>query len=412
KERTSATHRTNWDAILPPVETRTRPIPHEVEISFANSRPAGVEFPIAEFRRLAREVIDSESARDILQLGSAHGYPPLRKYLVESAMRSGAARASDDVMVTNGCQQALDLVARVFAVPGAAVLLEDPSYHGLIRVFARSGWEILSARVDEHGVETAGLEKLLEQRRPRLLVVNPNFQNPTGATLPFERRLRLIELARRYDCVIVESDIYSELRYSGTALPTVKELDYTGSTILLRSYSKVSFPGLRVGWIVAPRPVIGRLADAKEISDLHSDQLSQAVLLRFAESGELGKHMERTRRAGAERLDALLQACADYLPEGVRWTRPEGGMNLWIELPAPLLAEQVLTVAREAGVAFMPGSFFSARLAHARALRISFGGLTAGQIVRGIRILGDVVTRELGGAASVRSEWEASAALV
>jgi 2-aminoadipate transaminase len=261
-------------------------------------------------------------------------------------------------------------------------------------------------------LDTDAVEKLLERRRPKLLVVTPNFQNPTGTTLSLERRLRVIELAARFNCALVESDIYSELRYAGTPLPTIKKLDRGANTILLRSYSKVAFPGLRVGWIIAPRRVVAHLAEAKEISDLHSDQLSQAVLLRFAESGELAKHLERTRRAGAERLRAVLDACAKYLPASTRWTRPEGGMNLWIELPSPLSSDHVLTLAREAGVSFVPGSFFSPGPAHNRALRLSFGGLAAGQIVRGIQILGDILTREVAIASRAASEWEPSAALV
>ena len=175
---------------------------------------------------------------------------------------------------------------------------------------------------------------------------------------------------QRYGVVLVENDIYSELRYRGPAMPTLKQLDQGANTILLRSYSKVSFPGLRVGWAIGPRAVLARLAEAKQTSDLHSDQLSQAVLLRFAESGELARHLEVTRRAGADRLDAVLKACERYLPTGTTFTRPDGGMNLWIVLPAPLLAEDILNRVQERGVSFLPGRYFSpngghrARIAH------------------------------------------------
>ncbi len=173
----------------------------------------------------------------------------------------------------------------------------------------------------------------------------------------------------------------------------------------------MSFPGLRVGWVIAPRPVIARLAEAKEISDLHSDQLSQAVLLRFAESGELERHLQRTRRAGAERLNALLKACAEHLPARTKFTRPEGGMNLWIELPQPLTAEVLLRRVQEQGVTFLPGRHFSLRNGHARGLRISFGGLTAEQITCGIRILGQAAESELNAAAK-NNDFEPAAALV
>jgi 2-aminoadipate transaminase len=411
REATAAAASTDWDAILPPIESRLTPSIHETEISFANSRPAGDEFPLAQFRRLSKQVIDGPDAAEILQLGSPHGYGPLRRYLLEQATAAGIARAGDDLIITNGCQQGLDLLARLFARGGESVVLEDPVYHGLVRVFSRAGANIISIDLGEMGIGVDRLEEIFLQHRPRLLVLTPSFQNPTGLTIPFERRKRIVELAQRSGVVVLENDIYSELRYQGTPLPTLKELDETGNTILLRSYSKVSFPGLRVGWVIAPRAVIECLAEVKQISDLHSDQLSQAVLLRFAESGELAQHIERTRRAGRERLTAVLRACAAYLPSGTKFTRPEGGMSLWIELPAPLNAENLLSRAQERGVNFLPGRYFSARRTHARGLRISFGGLAPEQITRGIQILGETARRELA-ASAASANFEPAAALV
>lgn len=391
--------------------TQTAP----VVVSFANSRPAESEFPLDDFRRLAKEVIDSESTADILQLGSAHGYGPLRRHLLEEAADAGVARASDGLIVTNGCQQALDLLARLHG-SGTKVVLEDPTYLGAVRVFARSGAEVLAAAVDEHGIVPASLEAVLERHRPRLLVVTPSFQNPTGATLPLERRHAIVRLARQYGCTLVENDVYTELRYIGEPLPSLKQLDETGNTILLRSYSKVSFPGLRVGWIIAPRPVVSELAEVKEVSDLHSDQLSQAVLLRFAESGVLARHLQRTRKAGKERLEALLASCAEHLPDGATWTSPEGGMNLWLELPGGLEAESLLPKARQAGVVFTPGRFFSISRPHRSALRISFGGLSVSEIKRGMAVLGAVVNTELSAmraaGADANRDMEPAAALV
>ncbi|MGI8962317.1 MAG: PLP-dependent aminotransferase family protein, partial [Bryobacteraceae bacterium] len=384
---------------------------YETEINFANSRPAEDEFPLAQFRRTSKQVIDGPDAAEILQLGSPHGYGPLRRYLLEQATAAGVARLGDDLIITNGCQQGLDLLARLFARGGESVVLEDPVYHGVVRVFSRAGANIISIDLGETGIDVNRLDEAVLQHRPRLLVLTPSFQNPTGVTIPFEHRKRIVELAQRSGVVLIENDIYSELRYRGTSLPTLKEVDETGNTILLRSYSKVSFPGLRVGWIIAPRAVIECLAEAKQISDLHSDQLSQAVLLRFAESGELSQHIERTRRAGRERLNAVLRACATYLPSGTKFTRPEGGMSLWVELPAPLNAENLLNRAQERGVNFLPGRYFSARRTHARGLRLSFGGLAPEQITRGIQILGEAAQRELT-ASAVSANFEPAAALV
>lgn len=411
RESSPAIARTDWDSILPPLQESAAGSPHEIEISFANSRPSPEDFPLASFRRSAKQVIDSEEAAGILQLGAPHGYPPLRRYLLEEARSSGLARASDDLIITNGCQQALDLLARLFAREGNAIAVEDPVYHGLLRVFSRAGAQLLPVPVDSGGLDVDAFEEVARSQRPRVLMVTPSFQNPTGATLSLERRKRIVDIARRYGVAIVENDIYSELRYCGKPLPSLKELDSTGHTILLRSYSKVSFPGLRVGWVIAPRAVAARLADAKRLSDLHSDQLSQAVLLRFAESGELAKHLERTRRAGAERLNAVIRALKRYLPPGATFTRPEGGMNLWIELPAPLTASHLLSRVEERGVSFLPGHYFSLRRGQARGLRISFGGLTPAEIGRGIKIIGETAAEELTAAVS-RAAFEPAAALV
>jgi len=403
----------DWELIFPAAESPFPAPLNGIEISFANSRPAEADFPVAEFRRMTKQVIDGPDAPEILQLGSPHGYAPLRRYLLEDAVRRGIARPGDDLIITNGCQQALDLLARLFTNAGSSFVVEDPAYHGLVRILARTGAVIIPVPIDANGLDVDALETRLsavDNHRPRVLIVTPSFQNPTGATLSAERRKRLVEIAQRTGLIVIENDIYSELRYEGSRLATLKELDASGNTILLRSYSKISFPGLRVGWTIAPRPLIARLAEARQVSDLHSDQLSQAVLFRFAESGGLAHHLDRTRRAGAARLRAVLEACKKYLPAGARFTRPEGGMNLWIELPAPLSAEGVLSRVQDRGVTFLPGRYFSTGAAHARALRISFGGLTPEQIDRGMRTIGEVARAELASAGTTK--FQAAAALV
>jgi 2-aminoadipate transaminase len=379
----------DWEALLGPAGADAA-AGAEAAYNFANSRPAEECFPLAEFRRLAKEVVDLPEAAELLQLGSPYGYAPLRRYLLEENASTGMARAQDDLIVTNGCQQALDLIARILVETNTPVLVEDPVYHGLLRVFGRAHAQLLPVPVGEAGLNLSVLENLAAQHRPRLLVVTPDFQNPTGTALTLEQRRSILAIAVRFGIAVVEIAIYRELRYRGVALPALKQLDETGHVIAIGSYSKVAFPGLRVGWVIAPRPVVARLAEAKQTTDLHSDQLSQAVLLRFAASGELQRHIEQTRRTGGERLQAALDACARAFPRGTRYSRPEGGMNLWVELPQPLTAENLLAVARERGVAFLPGSYFSSREIHRRSLRLSFGGLAPKEITTGIRLLGDI----------------------
>jgi 2-aminoadipate transaminase len=372
-------------------------------ISFVMSRPSRALFPLDEFRASCAAVLARPDLGDILQLGSPGGYEPLRRYLLNIARAQGLASPSDDLLITNGCQQALDLIGRVLLRPGDSVAVEDPLYTGLKSLLAGMGAGLLGVPMGADGMDIAQLERTLERERPRFLVVTPNFHNPTGATLPLAARRSLLEAARAAGVPVVENDAYGELRYLGTDLPPLKQLDEHSGTVLLRSFSKVSFPGLRVGWALGPKPLIDRLRQAKEASDLHTDQLAQAVLLEFAESGKLEAHRHRILHAGRERLDATLAACREFLPPGTRWTRPEGGMNVWVRLPEPLDAGELLARAQREGVAYLPGRYFAVSKPEPGALRLSFAGLTPEQIRSGLATLGKVFSGEVA-ASSESSE--------
>jgi len=378
-------------------------------ISFAVSRPSRDLFPLDDFRATCATVLARRDLADILQLGSPSGYEPLRRHLLEEARRQQVAGPGDDLLITNGCQQALDLIGRVLLRPGDTVAVEDPLYTGLKHLLTGMGAQLCGVPVGADGMDAVQLERVLEREKPRFLVVTSNFQNPTGASLPMAGRKALLDAARKASVPVIENDAYGELRYTGEPLPALKQLDEGGGTVLLRSFSKVSFPGLRVGWAVGPKPLIDRLRHAKEAADLHTDQLSQAVLLEFAESGRLEAHRARVRQAGSERLAATLEACAMYLPAGTRWTRPEGGMNVWVRLPDPLDAGELLARAQRDGVAYMPGRYFAVSRLEPGTLRLSFAGLTPQQIRSGLGILGRTVASELQNAAR---NYEPSPAMV
>ena len=244
-----------------------------------------------EFRRTCSEVTMGEAASSILQLGAPIGYGPLREYLLEEARTKGLVSANDDLAVTSGCQQAIDLIQRTLASPGDVVLLEDPVYPGLRNVFSSGGARVIGVRMGSNGVDVGEFARSVRDYRPRVAVVTPNFQNPTGATMRRDAREELVRIAHDAGVVLVENDIYGALRYEGATEPSLKEIDGGGDVITLGSFSKVAFPGMRVGWAIGPRPFIHRLVEAKQLCDLHSDQLSQAVLLRFAESGRLAAHV-------------------------------------------------------------------------------------------------------------------------
>jgi len=384
-----------WDQILPPLEPAPAP-PYApgAQISFASSRPCEQLFPIEELRRAAEQVLGRPEILTVLQLGSPAGYRPLRHYLWERARSQGAARPGDDLIITSGCQQALDLLQRVLVRPGDTVLVEDPVYPGLKNLFLRAGAHLVGVPVGAQGLDLDELSSLLNRHKPRLIVVTPNFQNPTGATLPEAARQGLLRLARSARTILIENDIYGDLRYDGRPEPLLKQLDESGDTVLLGSFSKIAFPGLRVGWILGPKPLLARLTEAKQFCDLHTDQFSQALLWRFAETGSLAAHLERVRAAGAARLHALLAAVEKHFPYETFFTRPQGGMNLWVRLPEPLDAAELLARAQREGVSYLPGRYFEVSRRHPGALRLSFAGLAPENIREGVEILGRIFTGE------------------
>lgn len=387
----------DWDEFFEESERLPAPLgmATNAAISFASSSPAAPLFPLDEVRQCCREVLEGSQAQVILQLGSPAGYGPLREYLLEVGRREGTVQSQDDVLITNGVQQGLDLVQRLLVRAGDTVLLEDPIYPGIKHLLARAGARLIGVPVGPVGMDVELAAEVLEREKPRLMVVTPNFHNPTGATLPVEARQALLAAAEQAGTVVVENDSYGELRYSGEPAASLKQMDAWGGVILLRSFSKIAFPGLRVGWLTARRTLVARLAETKQLTDLHTDQLAQAVLLRFAESGRLEAHRARVRAAGTERLAAVLEACARNLPAGSRHSRPQGGMNLWVKLPPPLDSAELLGKAEQRGVTYLPGKIFEVTHHDPGGLRLSFASLPPDKIRQGVAVLGDLFAEEL-----------------
>jgi 2-aminoadipate transaminase len=357
-------------------------------INFSSSRPSEKLFPIEEFRESCREVLESKSLRTLMQLGSPGGYEPLRSYLFERALHSGIARESDDILITNGCQQSLDLLRRALVRAGDKVAVEEPVYPGLKNLFLEAGAELTSFSRDSENIDLNSLQRALDAG-PKALVVTPSFQNPTGATMSAADRAEICRTARAAAVPVIEIDIYTELAYSAdNPLPRLKELD--ANVILLGSFSKVAFPGVRVGWIIAPRPVIARVTELKQLADLHTDHLSQAFLLRFAESGRLARHQDVVIAAAKEKLRALEQSCRRFLT-GCTYQVPSGGMNMWINLPGGLDAVALRGLAQHAGIDYLPGRYFSVSRPLDSGLRLSFAGLEPNEIRKGIEILGGLI---------------------
>jgi 2-aminoadipate transaminase len=370
-------------------------------ISFAVAKPPEDEFPVEELRRCANAVLRREGKR-ILQLGSSDGYAPLKRVLADWLREEGITVADEQLLVTDGCQQALDLLSKAFLRPGDTVVMENPNYPGAIAIFSGSRVRCLGVPVRTEtgpnggpGVDTSALEAALLQNRVKLILLTPDFQNPTGTTLPVNERRRVLEIAARHQVPIVEDHIYARLRTRGSAVPSLKALDRAGLVIQIDSFSKVAFPGLRVGWCIAPENVIERLRLVKLSADLHTDQLAQAALAEFVRRGYFARHLGRMRKVFARRLETMEKALAEHLPEGVSWTRPEGGMAVWVTLPPGFDASELLIHVRERGVLFAPGRYFYFQNPQPNTLRLSFSALDERRIASGVAALGQLLRAEM-----------------
>jgi len=363
-------------------------------ISFITARPAEELFPVEEFRRCCSEVLRREGKR-LLQLGPSDGYAPLKEFLREELRRESIVVGLGEILVTNGCQQALDLIRKVFVRPADTVLLENPGYPGAIQSFQTGGARCIGVPVSDTGLNLEALESLLMQNRARLLLLTPNFHNPTGTTLSLDARRRVLELALRYQVPVVEDNIYGGLRLRGRELPALKALDRAGLVLHLNSFSKVCFPGLRVGWIVASEPVVERLRIAKQATDLHTDQLAQAALAEFGRRGFLRRLQARMQSVYRTRLAAMEKALERHFPQEVHWVRPDGGMSIWVRLPEGLDAGALLFKARERKVLFSPGRFFYFQAVQPNTLRLGFSAATPTQIEEGIELLGGLLKNEI-----------------
>lgn len=363
-------------------------------ISFATAHGSLDLTPVDLVRRATDAVLRREGAM-ILQYGSSDGYPPLRKYLQGHLRRDGIPAELDEILITNGCQQSLDLLRRSLLNPGDTVVCENPTYTGLWQIFQSPGIRLIGIPVREEGMDLDFLAAVLEQSKVKLILSSPNFQNPTGRTMPLAARKKLLELASRYQAPIVEDDIYGALRFRGRELPPLKALDSAGMVIYLNSFSKVGFPGLRVGWIVASRPVIERVRWAKQGADLHTNMLGQAVLEEFGRRGWLDKLLRRARKVYEQKLEVLRLAMRHHFPAEAKCVFPEGGMSVWVELPAGFDAAELLVKARDRQVIFGPSRFFYFQQVQHNALRLCFTGISDDQIEKGVAILGELLKAEI-----------------
>jgi 2-aminoadipate transaminase len=364
-------------------------------ISFAGGMPAPELFPIREFDEACRHILahDGEVA---LQYSPTEGYPPLKEWLAETMCKYGIWVEPANILMVNGSQQALDLLGKLFVDPGTCIVTSAPTYLGALQA-----WNAYQARyqtipLDDDGMRVDELEDLLNcGERPCFVYVLPNFHNPAGTTLPLERRERLAEIARRHDLVIIEDDPYGELRYEGEDITPLFRLA-PERTIYLSTFSKTLAPGIRLAWIVAPKPIIARLVQAKQGADLHTGTFVQMVANDICQRGILRQHVKQLRKSYRQRRDTMLDALEEHWPAGTSWTRPQGGLFLWARVPERINTRDFMEKALAAKVAYVPGfAFYPGEEGGEHAMRLNFSNASEEMINEGIYRLGLALKEEL-----------------
>jgi 2-aminoadipate transaminase len=378
-------------------------------ISFAGGLPAPEVFPVERFNQASQRVLATHGA-EALQYSTTEVYLPLREFIVKKMCRYGIHANPANILITSGAQQALDIIGKILLDPGDVILTEQPTYLGALQAWNAYQADYVTVPIDEEGMCLD--ERFIEALRvgPKFMYILPNFQNPAGVTLSLERRMKLVEIANQYGIPIIEDDPYGDLRYEGEHLPPLVVLDaeyqenespdcngagfYEGDVIYLGTFSKTLAPGLRLGWIMAPENVIKKCVMAKQGMDLHTSSFTQMVAYEVAQDNFLDEHKLIIRQVYKERRDVMLAAMDDYFPPDVSWTRPAGGLFLWVTLPEWMDAEDLLKTAVSHKVAFVPGVAFypnsAAGVGH-NTCRLNFSNAKPELITEGIKRLGMVI---------------------
>lgn len=353
-------------------------------ISFAGGLPAPELFDAAGIRA-AYDAVLRESPRRVLQYSTTEGDPSLRATAAARLSTRGLPTAPEDLLITGGSQQGLSLLASALLEPGDTVLVEDPTYLAALQCFGLAGARIIPVPSDADGILPDALDALVATERPKLLYLVPNFQNPTGRTLPLARRQAVAEVAAQRGLWVVEDDPYGELRFSGEPVQWVAGCaGAEDRTVLLSSFSKVMAPGLRLGWLRGPAALRRACVIAKQAADLHTSTVDQAAAARYLADSDLDAHLATVRNAYRERRDALLAGLAEALPAGSSWNRPDGGMFLWARLPSGHDATTLLQQAIAHKVAYVPGAPFFAGSPDPTTMRLSFTTHTPAEIADGL----------------------------
>ncbi|HIY04447.1 MAG TPA: PLP-dependent aminotransferase family protein [Candidatus Anaerotignum merdipullorum] len=364
-------------------------------ISFGGGAPAKEGLPVDIVREICNDVLTTEKrGMEALQYGSVLGVLDLRQAVADVLLAPKGMQASvDELLIVNGGLETMNLLCQVYINPGDVILVESPTFVHCVEIFEMFQAKCIAVECDADGMQMEDLEEKIQQYHPKMVYVIPTFQNPTGKTLPTERRKKMAELGSQYDVIILEDDPYQELRYSGEVLPPIKCFDQTGHTVYANSFSKIFSPGSRLGYVYADKEIIIRLFDAKTATNSHTSTLAQVICAEFFRRGYYPEHLKKICAIHRERRDAMMACIEKYFPEGTKKVYPDGGLFTWVELPGKINTTELLKEANERKVHYIAGEgfFVEGNGKGQNCMRISFGNVTPEQIEIGMKRLGDLI---------------------
>lgn len=364
-------------------------------ISFGGGLPSADSFPMEDLKDIINQITENMTA-SVLQYGETEGYRPLREEIVKFMATKGVNTCVDNVLITSGSQQGLDLVAKAFISKGDKIVVESPTYLAALQVFKMYEADFIEAPVDEDGIIPSELDRILRtEQAVKLVYMIPCFQNPSGRTVSAARRKEILAVIQKYDVVLIEDAPYEDLKYTDAQYPSMKSMDITGQVLYFGSFSKTVAPGFRVGYSIADESILSKMIIGKQSCDLHVSIFSQMVMAEYLKRGLMPDHLKQINAEYAKKRDLMLKTLAETMPEGVTWTRPEGGLFLWLELPGSISTNDLFLKAIAKKVAYVAGdSFYAAGQPH-NAMRINFSNATPENIVKGVQALAEVIKENL-----------------
>ena len=368
-------------------------------ISFGGGAPATDALPVDEMREIAADALRWETrGAEALQYGPVQGVLQLRKIVSEQLLApNGISASPEDILIVNGGLETMNLLCQVFIDPGDVILCESPTFVHCVEIFEMFEAKCIGCETDEQGIIPEDVEKKILQYHPKMVYVIPTFQNPTGRTLPADRRKKLAELGSRYDVLILEDDPYRDLRYSGEELPPIKTFDMTGHTVLANSFSKIFSPGSRLGYVLATPEIIAQMLNAKSATNSFTGTISQVLAAEYFKGGYFDEHLVRIREIYRERRDVMIDCIDRLFPEGTKRVFPDGGLFTWVELPGDIDTAELLKEAVKQKVAFVAGAgfFVDGENAGKNCMRMSFGNVPPEKIRIGMERLAKLINEQL-----------------